>query len=103
MGNLLFKEKLVVAFCWGASFLFLVAGCYDFFNSQTNISNLAISTGVAITLFATGLTPQMFFMPFKSALKEIQSPILVKAEIQQYLTLSGIVVSSIGLGVQLLT
>lgn len=103
MGDLLFKEKLVVAFCWGSGFLFLVAGWYDFVNSQTNLSNLAISTGVAITLFSTGLIPKIFFIPFKSALTDIQSPILVKAETQQYLTLSGIVISSIGLGVQLLT
>ncbi len=103
MGNLLFKEKLVVVFCWGASFLFLGTGWYSFLNSQTNLSNLAISTGVAITLFGAGLIPKMFFIPFKSALKDVQSPILVKAETQQYLTLSGIVISSIGLVIQLLT
>ena len=103
MNDLLFKEKLVVAFCWGASFWFLGAGCYDFFNSQTGLSNLAISTGVAITLFSTGLIPKVFSLPLKSALKDIQSPILVKAETQQYLTLGGIVISSIGLGMQLLT
>lgn len=102
MSNLQFKDKLVVTCCWGASFCFLGAGCFDYFNSQSNISNLAISTGVAITLFSAGLIPKLFFMPFKSAFTEIQSPILVNAETQQYLTLGGIVISSIGLGVQLL-
>jgi len=103
VGNLLFKEKLVVVFCWGASFFFLGTGCYSFLNSQTNLSDLAILTGVAITLFGAGLIPKMFFMPFKSALTDVQSPILVKPETQQYVTLSGIIISSIGLGVQLLT
>ncbi|GIU05843.1 MULTISPECIES: hypothetical protein [unclassified Shewanella] len=103
MGNLQFKDKLAVTCCWVASFWFLGAGWYDFFNSQSSISNLAISTGVAITLFSAGLIPKLFFMPFKSAFTEIQSPILVNAETQVYLTLGGIVISSIGLGVQLLT
>jgi hypothetical protein len=102
MNNLLFKEKLVVAFCWGASFLFLGTGCYDFINLQSGLSNLTISTGLAITLFSTGLIPKVFSMPLKSAIKDIQLPILVKAETQQYLTLSGIIISSIGLAMQLL-
>lgn len=103
MNNLLFKEKIVVSFCWGASFLFMGTGWYDFLNSQSALSNFAISTGVAITLFSAGLIPKVFSMPLKSAFKEIQSPILVKAETQQYLALGGIIISSIGLGVQWFT
>ena len=102
MNNLLFKEKLVVLFCWGASFLFLGNSWYDFLNAQNGLDNLIISTGVAITLFSAGLIPKMFSMPLKSAFKEIQSPILVNAKTQQYMTLIGIVISSIGLGMQLL-
>ncbi|MBW8191976.1 hypothetical protein K0504_13095 [Neiella marina] len=103
MGNLLFKEKVVVVFCWGASFLFLGTGWYSFLNSQANLSNLAISTGVAITLFGASLIPRIFFVPVKSALSDVQSPILVKSETQQCLTLGGIVISSIGLVIQLFT
>ncbi|HHG3339867.1 hypothetical protein [Vibrio parahaemolyticus] len=103
MDNLLFRDKLVVVFCWGASFLFFGTGWYDFFYLQSNISDLAISTGVALTLFSVGLIPKTFYLPLKSTLTGVQSPIFVNAETQQYLTLCGIVISSIGLGVQLLT
>lgn len=102
MNNLLLKEKLVVLFCWGAGFFFLGTGWYEFLTSQSSLSNLAISTGVAITIFSTGFTPKVFYMPIRSALKDIQSPILVNIETQQYITLSGIVISSIGLATQFL-
>lgn len=102
MKNLLFKEKLVVLFCWGASFFILGTGWYDFLTSQSSLSNLAVSTGVAITIFSTGFTPKVFYMPIKSALKDGQSPILVNIQTQKYITFSGLVISSIGLAAQYL-
>ncbi|KMT63725.1 hypothetical protein XM47_18055 [Catenovulum maritimum] len=74
MSNLLFKEKLVVLVCRGASFSLLGRGWYSFLNSQTDLNHLVISTGVSITLFATGFIPKIFFIPLKSALAVIQSP-----------------------------
>jgi len=100
--NLLFKEKLVVAFCWGASFFFLGTSWYGYINSGNSIGNLIVSTGVAITLFSTGLIPKIFYMSLKSAFKDMQSPILVNVKTQQYMTLTGVIMSSLGLGMQLL-
>jgi hypothetical protein len=103
MNNLLFKEKLVVSSCWAASFWVLVTAWYDYLNGQSHLSQLVVSTGIAITLFSAGLIPKIFLISLKSIVKDVQAPILVKIKTQQYITLSGMLMSAIGLGMQLLT
>ena len=101
MNNLVFKEKLVVFFCWSACFVHVGISAYDFFNDLNSIENVTVSIGLGIILFSVGLIPKFFFMPMKLALKSEQLPILVSARTQQLLTLNGIFVCCFGLSMKI--
>jgi hypothetical protein len=52
MNDLVFKEKLVVLFCWGAAFLHIGISSYDFINGLNSIENFILSLGVGIIFLA---------------------------------------------------
>lgn len=101
MNNLVFKEKLVVLFCWGAAFLHIVISSYDFINGLNSIENVILSLGVGIIFFSIGLIPKFFFMPLKLALKSQQLPILVSARTQHIITLIGMCICCFGLSMKI--
>ncbi len=97
MGNLLFKEKLVLILCCCISFIFFCAGFIGFFISNSSTSDLAIAMGAAITIFSAGLNPKLFSLPLKSALSETPKPILLKPSTLNFLLISGLSLSVLGL------
>ena len=97
MGNLLFKEKLVLTLCCCISFIFFYAGFIGFFISNSSTSDLALAIGAAITIFIVGLNSKFFSLPLKSAFSETPKPIFLKPSTLNFLLISGLSLSVLGL------
>ncbi|TMO56776.1 hypothetical protein [Pseudoalteromonas phenolica] len=97
MGNLPFKDKLVLILCSCISFIFFISGFLGFIASDSSVSDFAIFLGAAISIFCLGLNPKIFSLPLKFVLSQATSPILFKSSTLNYLFLSGLSLSVFGL------
>ncbi|BAJ01351.1 hypothetical protein [Shewanella violacea] len=96
MNHLPVKEKTVLVLCVSFATLILVTGIYDFLIVEFIMRELVMTIGVFLMLLSAGLIPKLFFSPLTDILKSEGIPTVGNPRVQQWLSLSGVCLCSLG-------
>jgi hypothetical protein len=97
LNHLPLKEKLVFILCISFATLILITGVYDFLIVEFIVRELLMTIGVFLMLLSAGLMPKLFFSPLTNILKSESIPTIGSPRVQQWLSLSGVFICSLGL------
>lgn len=70
MVSLSTQEKLMVVFVWGIALFMLSTSLYAIFFTVFSAGQVIRDVGIALLMFAGGLTPQMFTKPIPQIFKQ---------------------------------
>lgn len=97
LNHLPLKEKLAFILCISFATLILIPGIYDFLIVEFIARDLVMTIGVFLMLLSAGLMPKLFFSPLTNILKPESIPTIGNPRVQQWLSLSGVFICSLGL------